>query len=532
MIRKTLSTCLVLLSLFAWAQDEVPTKIGSDIKYRKKPVHFLAGEKDGKIYAVGVKGATLSLIPKNKDVQLQVYDGQTLEPLKTYTIERFKYEGNKTKLIEVIPNDAGIHLLYKVIDRKEDKLLLIHQKLSRLGVAEAPRKIADVEGLSRFGTEFLFYNSEDNKTTMVYEEAHINREVVQTPEVSLFDENFEPIWSGMVSSPFPDRMFAPVQMEVSQRGELFILGFAKEEEQLMRKAKKTEAYGIVRVFKNEPPKTYSFEDKGKVFHSMAIHPDYQGKLLVSGFYANGEGQPVTGSVFGMMDPSSLSEDKMLLKTFDEGVFGYFHQSSKFKEQSQLREIFNPTFHPAFEGLDYMRYKDFVSHPKGGVVVVAERQYASRDLQELTSVNEIRQFYDEMALFYFNDEGDLQWLSIVPKSQIVSSSAKASYFLHEAEDGIKLLFNDQPGNLERRAEGETIERVEEGKTWFGLQTVCASIDWEGNVSYAALGGSEGASNSFILDFLLSAGKESVIAIVLKRIGAKYWLERYQFGEEPL
>jgi len=530
MIKRSLPLLLIIMPFISKAQVPLQlTKVGKEVKFGENPINFLVEEHDGKVYAVGADRSGLHLIYPYKDVHIEVFDSETLNLITVYTIEKFKYDGKKTTLKEVFGNDSGLHLLYEAADKKKDLVNLIHVKVSRQGEIGSPKKVAEIDEVERFGAQYYIYHSDENKTTLVYEEAFKTRETVRTPEVTLLDSELNKIWSGRLQTPFVDRYFKPVQAEVSEAGELFVMGFATEdEEQEDHLARKTSAYGIVRVSKKGEPITYNFEAKGKTIHSLAIKPDYRGQLLVTGFYSEEEEEEegvVRGSLYGVLDQSSLKEEKINMKEFNDEVFDYLQTDDESSIGEKLATFFSPEYSPAFQGLDHMYYQNFAEHPNGGVVVIAERQYASGDIRNLEKRTGFLH-YDEIAAFHFDENGKLNWMKIIPKSQVVTSELMASYFFHDNEDGLYFFFNDNPDNINLREAGEPIKPLNGRLEFIKADAVCVKLSWAGSATYGLLSGRNGDGIKLYPDLLIESANKTLITV--EPSGFKYFLERYSLN----
>ncbi len=497
---------------------QIQTITGEENKILKRPFAQFLVEQEGSFYTIGVDKSAFDNNYQNRKLFLYKFNSQSYSLQEEYIIEPLIFLGNKTVFEVAYSNAKGFHLLFRCYDKKAGIKYLLHQKLSKDGKVSAPRVLADMKDVKGKRSKFIIHTTEKNEALLIYEEVIEAGAMVRLPKLTMCDENFNILWVTTASTPFPEKVFVPTQIEVSKRGELFILGFAKKAEENTRKASVTSEYGVIRIVGNEGSNSFLLQTMRKIIHSASIKPDFKGTLLLTGFYSNSTDELAGGSFFCTLNQTTLDVESQKAEEFSKDIMKEFSSEGKSPFEVGLSKLLAGGY-GTHEGLSGFNYQDFLPQADGGVIIVAEKEY------EKPAGDKVYHCTDEILVASFDGDGSLSWLSVVPKKQALSGLFQ-SYLLHHGTDGLYFIFNDHPDNLEiRNTNGEI--KTQGARVSDSNAIIAAHVSKTGKVSFQRLGELE-SNNRYIPTYYgISANKENLLTLTVWRMGTRYSFTQYKF-----
>ncbi len=504
--------------------DPVETITGEQYKIFKTPFAQFLEEEEGVFYIIGVENSAFDQRYSNRNIHLYKYSSLSFSLQEDYVIEPFKYLGHKTFFKKAFSNKRGCHLLFTCQINKTGKMYLLYQKLSKDGKVGEPRMIAEMNDVKDKVTHFNLHFSENNDAILIYEEVMEDAQRIRLPILTMCDQNFDVLWKSNATTPFKDGVFVPTQLEVSNAGELFILGYGKQSGEKNYKACITSDYGIIRIAGKDDHKIFLFKSLDKVIHSASIKPDFKGELLITGFYSDSQDEPARGSFIGTLDQKLLTEINLKSGGFSLDILKKFSESSNPEAKGRPNSGLFASDGP-FKGLEFFTYQNFVPQPDGGVIVIGERRYYTLDIPKYVFQENAR-YTDEILVASFGNDGSLKWLSSVPKRQVVNS-VTASYYLHQGKNELYLIFNDHVDNIEYRRNGGDLRLQSYSSPTSSNAIMVAKVSMDGLVSYQQLGDTSESNKWISTSYSLSANEENMLTLTLNKMLSKYTFTQYKF-----
>ncbi|MBX9851996.1 MAG: hypothetical protein K2X86_09580 [Cytophagaceae bacterium] len=134
--------------------------------------------------------------------------------------------------------------------------------------------------------------------------------------------------------------------------------------------------------------------------------------------------------------------------------------------------------------------DLVIRSDGGMVLTGEQYFVrvhtyttSNPNGGMSTTTVYKYHYNDIIVININPEGNIQWATKIPKTQITSNDGGffSSYSMAVASDKLYFVFNDNPKNLVSSVEGKTFNFVPYKES----HVVCVQIDNNGKIEKKSL-----------------------------------------------
>ena len=268
----------------------------------------------------------------------------------------------------------------------------------------------------------------------------------------VFDNNMEKVWSEKVTLPYQGNLFDISEYEISERGEVYVLGRLyqnKEKERIKGKANYT--YNVVKFKTNGGFKQFPIAAEGRFFTDMQIKVNNENELICAGFYSNEGTSSIRGSFFMKIDDTSTKTIKDSFKEFD---IGFIAQSMK---AQQARKAARKEAKGKAPELYEFDLDDIIIRSDGGAVLVGE-QYFERVIRDRGPNGQlsttIQYHYLDIFAVNINPLGEIEWAQKIPKYQVShrGHSILSSYALAVVGSNLHFFFNDTPKNVSYKGIG--------------------------------------------------------------------------------
>ncbi|WP_417599979.1 hypothetical protein [Owenweeksia hongkongensis] len=490
-----LGTLFLVGNVFVMAQEPVATEIISDKV--KGTFHQFVEEKDGSVYAIMVKG---------KNYFLRKFDSETLEIQDEWEVGKFKHEGQKTEFKTAVVSKEGFYLIYEAYNPVRRKIYFVEKFVSRSGEARPNREVASVDNITEnYKVKFLV--SEDKSRFSIVTPPGKN----VAPKAFVFDDQLNLQWEQSYGNPFKDGNFTITQTELSNDGDVLVVGYRDDGRFKEYEIKTSTKYGVLRIDKEKNMMVYDLSHLNKTFHGLSVKPDLTEGFVLTGFYADDE----DGYPYGLYY-SQLSKN-----TFKPTIERL--QSGKSANSNDLDQSFD-ILHAAMggrmkEGFASFRCKDFTKFENGNIAVVAERDYVN----SLPGAYRNR-FVGEIVVFSFNPKGQLLWVKSIPKKQTDNNMGTVSYVFHMENNEVFLLYNDDVRNAQSINEGMGNQYSNFGRK-FGL--IGAKIDADGNMTLESIQNPDGKYFYVKTASAYSSASQGLFAVRVKYAVDGVRLSRFKF-----
>ncbi len=493
---KTLLTCVTLLVAMAsgFAQNPMAAEVTSEKEkgYLKQFVQ----EKNGSPYVVSNKG---------KDYYLKKFDGHTLELQQEWEIERFKYSKETTLLDWVSATDQGIHLVYRAYNVSKKTVYFVERLISYEGNLGEVREIAVATGVVDYRKIDFIFSDDKSRIAII---TPPDKDVA--PKAFVFDSDLNMLWEQSYGNPFKDGPLTITQTEVTNDGDLLVVGYRDDGKFRDYEIKTSTKYGVIKIDTEKRISVYDLSGLEKTFHGLSIKPDLRSGYILAGFYSEEEKGYANGVYYAELDTKTMRPAIEQLQNTND-------------HSSDLDQSFD-IFHAAMgghkkDGFASFRCKDFAKFENGNIAVVAERDYVSN----IPGVYRNR-FVGEVVILGFNEKGQFIWLNTIPKKQTDNGLGSVSYIFHHAGDRMFLLYNDDVRNAESINNGEGNQYSGFGRN-YGL--IGARIDQKGNMKLSSLPSVESYKLIVSTKRYFSLNAENLYVYRLQYGMGKFKISKYNF-----
>ena len=226
-------------------------------------------------------GSVYVLSDYKKSFYIHKVDAQTLKARTSWEIDKKEIGLKKADVELAMASDEGLHVLLKN-PAKGKGISFVECHLGWDGEIKEKKEVAFLEKVPE-ELRISYYKSEDrSKIAVVW----MPREGAY-PRVFVFDNRMDLQWEGALRNPFKET-FEVGQMEVSNNGDLWFVGYLNSKRKKWYEVKPSASYAVARV-KGEEMLVYQLENKQKIFYNLNIKPDLKpGLVVLTGFYGEDE----------------------------------------------------------------------------------------------------------------------------------------------------------------------------------------------------------------------------------------------------
>lgn len=473
------------------AQETITNKLKGSLE------QFLE-EKNGDLFMITGKG---------KSVFLKKFDAQSLMLKDEWEIEKFKVHNRRAEFSKATVSRKGFHLIFEAYSASNKKVYLVERLITRTGEIGEVREIASSQN--------VFYGA---KIDMLFSEDKSRMAIVMppsegvAPEASMFDNDLNLLWKQSFENPFSDGDFTITQNEVSNSGDLLVVGYRDEGRFNKREIKPSEKYAVLRIDAKNRLSVYDLKGLRKTFHGLSVKADLLEGYVLTGFYGKDEKSRPQGVYFANLSTSTF---KPVLEKLEDSESEHF---SKLDQEFDFMGKLSTS--KTNQGFASLRCKNFAELKNGNIAIIAERDY----IYKVPGGYSYR-YLEEIVVLCFNPKGQLLWVKVIPKMQQTQTDlGVASYIFHEGKDEIYLFYSADVGKVESIMEDLGAEYTFPGG-YIGL--IGVGIDEKGEVRMESLINAE--RDYYAVNTQTSFSPNSKVLFVSRvRYGANsFKLSRYSF-----
>lgn len=428
-------------------------------------IKILAPSKEG-FYAIRMRSESLN----TSDEGSQKIFVEQYEPdmnLKRSEEISLKFKGKKRNYIDVIKLNNKLYLLTAFTNKKQAKTYLFSQELSLKTFSPKNKlfKIGEVSNKSHYGRgSFDYHISKDSSKLLVFNEINDGKER-SSYQITVYDQNFEELWSKSTRLPFGDKHFEIEKYKVSKQADVFMLGKLYTSRKSILSRKSNYEYVVLSILNNGSDELkYHFSLEDKFITDMSLALDDENNLICAGFYSERNEIGVKGSFFFHLNNNSEEVSNKRISPFDVQLIA--QGMSKRKQKRALEDASDDGEHK-YEMQNYT-IDNLILRSDGGALMIAEQFYAyqqnDRDFAPYFGPASLNPIYSRNTMntnintyYYYNDilvvnirpDGSVEWASRIPKLQesVNDGGYYSSYVQSVNRDKIHFIFNDNPKNLD-------------------------------------------------------------------------------------
>lgn len=438
------SAFVLLLSALCFSQTPIKTNVEFG---NGKGAHFgvvdtYLGNDENNMYFITIESVSFSDIPPKNIVKVS----KDLVVQEKYYFKK-KNKGKINGLVHAYMADS-IYCFISSYDSKKKTNSLILQAFDINTWEFSPYSKTLIEINTEKGGRgnkghYSFEYSQDSSKMAIYFTPPESKDY-KSFGFYVFDNNMNEIWNNEYTLPYLEKNYDPVEIEVSNKGDIFLMGYNFEEEQDVDnviKGKKTYRYSIFKFSENGTQKDeYELNNDeyflGDMFISIADNED----LFCSGFYSTHREHSPSGSYMMVVDGNSGEIKTQKYTAFSHDLY---------------RQMLHPKLIKIFEkkvkNEEVLRYddlliKEIIKKDDGGVILIGEVEYVRRKMKG-TKITKLYN-YGDIVVVSFDKEGNVIWERKLPKAQetVVQNRSYASFSTLVYKDNVIFFYNDVDDNL--------------------------------------------------------------------------------------
>lgn len=483
---KKLFFLLVFFSINLFVNAQAPDIVvdwGPVMKAKEVDFDRIVGTYDGNFYTFGTPThtgmfRTVSALLSKREYNVSCYGMKDHRLKYKKVMEDFEYKGKNAVFQKAMITPKGEVVMYFVaFNGKDDKKYLITRTMDADGRFSKPEVLTTIDTKRRSEGDFQIQTSKDSTLLMIYIDPPYERKEDEKFEVLVMDRDHKLLWEKSVVLPYTDKYFSVKDVTITNKGDIFVLGFSEPDKKKGEKRKRkasNEDWKLYRLAQGEESITeYDLDLDDQFVKSASIASDFgDGKMAIAGFYTDDRRGGVGGSFFYTIDQQSLEPVTTSLQEFDKTFLANFMSE---RRAEKGKDLYN------------FRFRDFIRRSDGGAIVVAEQYYVV--VTTTTSANGVTTtnytyHYNDLIVLNINPDGNIEWASHVPKQQVSSNDGGyySSYLLIVEKERLHFIYNDHRKNADRLARGKKIKTMGNVRK---AMAVISTVEADGSVVYDQL-----------------------------------------------
>lgn len=356
-------------------------------------------------------------------------------------LSRFDYKTDKQYLYAVYMDKDGTPGEVKIVD-------------------EQPAKRKSEEGY------YSFIQSEDKAKLLMFRDAAFDYKSKEKFKYKMFTPSLEILWEKDIELPYKDKDFSILEYKIDEDGNVFLLG----------------NYRLVRGDEFSQFKIFAYNYKKdllediKVNFSNVRYISYLnffyigGKLHLTGFFNKEKKGGAAGVIYNRIDAKTFRIEVERSEEFSKANLSKFLSD----RQVQKGKVISKHF----------RMKDIVIAEDGTITMIAEDEYIEYLTYGGNSIigpQDYRYHLDDIAVVQLDKNGEIRWVTKIPKEQYCANRRYASYTLaSDSKYNLYFLFNDDPLNVSENKNPDGPERISLNGGASNAVVMLATVDHAGNV----------------------------------------------------
>lgn len=447
-MNKNTNFLLLLLLVFSAlvskaGEPKIKLTFGAEYQLPKKhyDVGFIGNAAKGYIQIGHCYGKSISLQKFDKNLRLASEKLIDLKNLpKGYVSESWRETGD------------NYFWFFSTWNKKEGKERLFAQKIDVQSgnFSGSAQEILQTEKIGSWD-KYHFVQSANTKTTLAYWRIvpKEKRDVKNNDRIGMYvyDENMKQIWGKIITMPYTEAEMDNVDYQVDAKGNVYCLAKVYDDRKSKDRTKPNYHYEILIWSKDKPDGSkipFKFEDK--FVSSALIMEDYQGRIIVAGYYSKVFNSGSSDGVFLL----KLDQEQGKVVNVLKGLYEFPKELLKeFESERTKRQIEKKEKKKGDVEEPILTLRKININEDGTIQVYGEQYQlvvtTYTDSKGNTHTRYTYYFLDIIALNIGKD-GEIVWVKKIPKQQICGT-AYGNGFSDFSFDGNKyFFFTDNPKNL--------------------------------------------------------------------------------------
>ncbi|NQY09468.1 MAG: hypothetical protein HRT71_08130 [Flavobacteriales bacterium] len=332
---------------------------------------------------------------------------------------------------------------------------------------------------------FSFKISRDSTKVLVHYHMPHDKGAKEKLGFHVYDNEMKPIWNKVVTLPYLEELFNTMDYEISNTGDIYVLGrIYKEKQKLFFYGKRNFNYHILSYSNTgSVVREYPVKIEGKFLTDMQIAINRDRDIICAGFYSDEGTTSINGSYF--LKIGGVSKE-IMAKNFKEFGMDFITQTMTEKQKKKTNKKVDKG--KSVEMYEY-DLNNIILKDDGGAMLIGQQFYikvhttTSTVNGQTTTTTTYYYYFNDIIVINFSAAGEVLWTEKIAKRQVTTNDGGfwSSYVLSVVGDKLFFVFNDNPKNLFLKP-GDRVESFRRGK---GSIAVLVELDNEGNQTREAL-----------------------------------------------
>lgn len=379
-----------------------------------------------------------------------------LDEKKSQEID-LSYGGKKRLFENMIDFGGELRLFSTFVNTKDKKSYLFVETINKssLNSKKDINKVAEAnyrkKGKKRIGSStFQFITARDSSKLLIFSNLPNKGKDNELIGCTVLNEEMKLLWNNNIEIPYPDKLFAIKDFNVSPNGDVYVLGKLYADK--ARDVKRGEAnfkYQVIGYKKFGKEKViYDVELPGKFITDMQININDDNDIICAGFFSNEMRYYVDGTYFLKINGKDKSIMASNTKEFSDD---FFMQNLSDKQEKKTAKRLDKG-----KDVDLLDFDidNLIVREDGGVVMIGEqfRYYVTTSTvgtgTNTRTVTTHHYVYNEIIVVNINPQGEIDWVKRIPKYQHTTNDRGyySSYALMVNKDKLHFFYNDNVKNI--------------------------------------------------------------------------------------
>ena len=347
-------------------------------------------------------------------------------------------------------NDIKKNILY--VETINKKTLRTNNDLKKISEIDFQDKSRRNDG------DFMYSVSRDSSKILIYNSLPFEKKENGKFGLHVFDQQLNLLWEDNITLPYEDKLFGVEDYQVSNEGNVYVLGkIYNENRKSYKRGKPNFKHRILSYNpQSNNNKEYPVEIEEHFITDMKIAIDDNENIVCAGFYSELGTMSINGSYFIKIDGDSK---EIITKNFKEFGLDFITQNMTKRQEKKTRKKADKN-----KKVELYEYDldNIILKEDGGALLIGEQYFVNVVTTPVVDANGVTSYrttyyyhYNDIIVVNISTEGEILWTEKIPKRQVSSNDGGfySSYSLGIIEDKLYFIFNDNPKNLFYKGEGK-------------------------------------------------------------------------------
>ncbi len=387
---------------------------------RLEPDEIFGDMKNG-IYMIRTQGTKHTFIAKYTGNLSQAYEKELIIPAPP------EANGGKFLYNGILYLNGKTYLSSTFYNKGQEANYLLFYSISPDGEIDSMHQMDKITDVKKHQGGFDVVLSHDStKILIVHNEAFQSNDKEKL-SFKVLDANLKTLWSKTIELPYLHKEFDLSSYDVDNEGNVVFVG-KKELKGAEKSSKVSFDYRMIAYYwKEDKVKEFKFDLGDKRINNLYFTFDSTNNVMVAGFYCNkNNSDKVDGYYYSLIDRKSETVTSKIVHDLEADF------AEKYKFATKKGELNNFVMQHIY------------SSPNGNLLLVAEQDYSVTYCDKYGCYTTY--YSNDILVFSLKPDGNLNWVSTIPKKQGMASPFFEGFFFIHDKDNLYFIYNDNPENV--------------------------------------------------------------------------------------